>query len=82
MKKLFDDKVLIEAEVVNNTTKAGIILDGESLGDYITAKVLRIGDKVQKVVEGDIILYRKDAPVDLGKKYGTMISEFNIIATL
>jgi len=82
MKVLFDDKVLIDPIVAENKTAGGIILDTETIGDYLEATILKVGDKVTKVQEGDIILYRKDAPIDMGKKYGIMLSEFNIIAKL
>ena len=56
MLKPLNDKIVIEEVEVEQQTNSGIILQGNVSGEIKRARALAIGNKVNDVKEGDVLL--------------------------
>ena len=70
--KPLGDRVLIERVEETNTTASGIIIPDNAKEKPSEGKVLAIGNDVEDVKEGDIVVFGKYSGTDLvldGKEY-------------
>ena len=56
MLKPLNDKIVIEEVEVEQQTSSGIILQGNVSGEIKRARAIAIGNKVNDVKEGDVLL--------------------------
>lgn len=85
--KPFEDRILVEEEVVENQTKSGIILPDTAKEKPRKGKVVEVGtdeDLAEKIKIGDTIVYAKFTgdEIDMeGKKY-LIMSRSDILAVV
>ena len=90
--KLLGDRVLIEADKVENKTESGIIVKKEEeMGDYMTGTVVAIGngksdghgnwEKVHQA-EGNKVIFQYGKPIIVEKKKYLIVLESDIIMVI
>mgnify|MGYP003345932982 FL=1 len=84
MLKPLNDKIVIEEVEVEQQTSSGIILQGNVSGEIKRARALAIGNKVNDVKEGDVLLvdWQFASKSKFDNKTIFVIKEENVIAVV